>query len=158
MIEIWTDGSCSGNPGPGGWGAVVVEDGIVVNATSERSPQTTNNRMEMSAILWALENYGKESPLAIVWSDSAYCVNTFNTWMWSWKKNGWKRAKNQPIENLDLVQKYDSLINQGHRIDLRKVAGHSGVKYNEVADGLATGRLNPEEVMKLGWRLPLGVL
>ena len=149
MIEIYTDGSCNGNPGPGGWGAVVVKDGIVVNAVSERSPQTTNNKEEMKAILWALDNYGKEAPLSIVWSDSAYCVNTFNTWMWNWKRNGWRRAKNQPVENLNLVKEYDMLTQEGHRIDLRKVAGHSGVKYNEIADGLATGRLKPEEVIEL---------
>ena len=148
MIEVYVDGSCSGNPGPGGWGAVVVEDGKIIDAYSMRDNQTTNNRMEMTAILWATAGYGDLNP--VVYSDSAYAVNTFNTWMWSWKKNGWKRAKNQPVENLDLVQKYDSLINRGHRIDLRKVAGHSGVKYNEIADGLATGRIKPEEVINLG--------
>lgn len=106
--------------------------------------------MEMTAILWALETYGKLDILPIVWSDSAYCVNTFNTWMWSWKNNGWRRSKNQPVENLDLVQKYDSLISQNYRIDLRKIAGHSGLKYNELADALATGKVTPEEVIKFG--------
>lgn len=150
MIEVWTDGSCRGNPGPGGWGAVVVEDNNIIYCTSEQLPQTTNNRMEMTAILWALETYGKLDILPIVWSDSAYCVNTFNTWMWSWKNNGWRRSKNQPVENLDLVQKYDSLISQNYRIDLRKIAGHSGLKYNELADALATGKVTPEEVIKFG--------
>lgn len=148
MIEIYTDGSCSGNPGPGGWGAVVVEDGTVIFAESDRSPHTTNNEMEMTAIVWALWTYGKLDILPIVWSDSAYAVNTFNTWMWNWKNNGWVRGKNESIKNLELVKKYDDLISKGYRIDLRKVAGHSGVKYNEIADGLATGRLKPEEVIK----------
>lgn len=148
MIEVYVDGSCRGNPGPGGWGAVVVENGKIINAYSMRDGYTTNNRMEMSAILWAAAGYGDLNP--VVYSDSAYAVNTFNTWMWNWKNNGWRRAMNQPIENLDLVRKYDELIQKGYRIDLRKVAGHSGVKYNEIADGLATGRIKPEEVMKLG--------
>lgn len=147
MIEIYVDGSCRGNPGPGGWGAVVVENEKIISAHSMKDGWTTNNRMEMSAILWATAGYGDLNP--IVYSDSAYAVNTFNTWMWNWKNNGWRRAMNQPIENLDLVRKYDELIQKGYKIDLRKVAGHSGVKYNEVADGLATGRLKPEEVMKL---------
>ncbi len=141
LLEIYTDGACSGNPGPGGWGAVVVDDDTMVDEISERTPQTTNNREEMKAILWAIEMYGKESPLPVVWSDSAYCVNTFNTWMWNWKSNGWKRAKDQSIENLDLVKQYDSLISRGFRIDLRKIEGHAGHKWNEYADGLATGRI-----------------
>ena len=148
MIEVYVDGSCRGNPGPGGWGAVVIEDGKIINAYSMRDGLTTNNRMEMTAILWATAGYGDLNP--VVYSDSAYAVNTFNTWMWNWKNNGWRRARNQPIENLDLVQKYDNLIRQGYRIDLRKVAGHSGVKWNEIADQLATGAITSEEAMKLG--------
>ena len=105
--------------------------------------------MEMTAIIWALEHYGNVSG-TIVYSDSNYCVNTFNTWMWGWKNNGWKRPKNQPVENLDLVKQYDALIQRGNRIILQKVPGHSGIKYNEIADGLATGRLTPEEVLKNG--------
>lgn len=150
LIEIYTDGACSGNPGPGGWGAVVVEDGNVIYAASERSPHTTNNQMEMSAILWALEYYGNLDLLPIVWSDSSYAVNTFNTWMWNWKENDWHRQGDLPIKNLDLVQRYDELIQQGHRIDLRKVKGHSGVRFNELADQLATGKISPEEVLEIG--------
>ena len=150
MIEVYTDGACSGNPGPGGWGAVVLEDGIVINAASERSPQTTNNKEEMKAILWALQTYGKERPLPIVWSDSAYSVNTFNSWMWNWKNNGWLKSDGREPENLDLITRYDELTKRDYRIDLRKVAGHSGVKYNEVADGLATGKIRIEEAMNIG--------
>ena len=147
MIEIFTDGSCRMNPGPGGWGAVVIKDGKVINAFSAQEVQTTNNRMEMTAILWALATYGDVNP--IVHSDSAYAVNTFNTWMWNWKKNGWVRPKGKPVENLDLVQKYDNLISKGYKIELRKVAGHTGIKWNEIADALATGRMKVEEVLKL---------
>ena len=147
MIEIFTDGSCRMNPGPGGWGAVVTKDDKVINAFAARENQTTNNRMEMSAILWALAAYGDVNP--VVYSDSAYAVNTFNTWMWNWKKNGWVRPKGKPVENLDLVQKYDNLVSKGYKIKLRKVAGHSGIRYNEIADALAAGRMKVEEVLKL---------
>lgn len=150
LVEIYTDGSCRGNPGPGGWGAIVITDGIITAATSSQSPHTTNNQMEMSAIIWALEYYGKNELIPIVWSDSAYCVNTFNTWMWNWKNNGWKRAKNKPIENLDLVKRYFDLINQGNRIDLRKIQGHAGIYYNELVDKLAKGEITIEEIMKFG--------
>lgn len=148
MFEIWVDGSCRMNPGPGGWGAVVTKDDKVINAFAAREDQTTNNRMEMSAILWALAAYGDVNP--VVYSDSAYAVNTFNTWMWNWKKNGWIRPKGKPVENLDLVQKYDNLVSKGYKIELRKVPGHAGVQWNEVADALATGRMTIEEALKLG--------
>lgn len=147
MFEIWVDGSCRMNPGPGGWGAVVTKDDKVINAFAAREDQTTNNRMEMSAILWALAAYGDVNP--VVYSDSAYAVNTFNTWMWNWKKNGWIRPKGKPVENLDLVQKYDNLVSKGYKIELRKVAGHSGIRYNEIADALATGQMQVEEVLNL---------
>ena len=147
MFEIWVDGSCRMNPGPGGWGAVVTRDDKVINAFAARENQTTNNRMEMSAILWALAAYGDLNP--VVYSDSAYAVNTFNTWMWNWKKNGWVRPKGNPVENLDLVQKYDNLVSKGYKIKLRKVAGHAGVKWNEIADALATGQMQVEEVLNL---------
>ena len=135
------------NPGPGGWGAVVTRDDKVINAFAARENQTTNNRMEMSAILWALAAYGDMNP--VVYSDSAYAVNTFNTWMWNWKKNGWVRSKGKSVENLDLVQKYDNLVSKGYKIELRKVAGHAGVKWNEIADALATGQMQVEEVLNL---------
>lgn len=149
---IYVDGSCQGNPGPGGFGAVVVKDGIAINAYKERFDNTTNNRMEMRAIIWALENYGipdNKMDIPIVYSDSAYCVNSFNTWIKGWATNGWKRAKNKPLENLDLIKKYYQLINNGYSIDLRKVQGHSGIRYNELADRLATDKITVEEALKI---------
>lgn len=148
MIEIFTDGSCRMNPGPGGWGAVVTQDNKVIHAFAARENQTTNNRMEMSAILWALAAYGDLNP--VVYSDSAYAVNTFNTWMWNWKRNGWVRPKGKPVENLDLVQKYDNLVSKGYKIELRKVAGHAGVVGNTIADWLATGKITSKEVLQYG--------
>ena len=152
MIHIFVDGSCKGNPGPGGFGVVICQgewgdnpkDYKIINAYQERCSQTTNNREEMKAIIWTVENCGEADP--IIYSDSAYCVNTFSKWMYGWRDNGWKRPKNQPVENLDLVQKYYAL-SQTHNITLMKVPGHSGVLYNELADQLATGKITTEEVM-----------
>lgn len=141
-MVIYVDGSCKGNPGPGGFGVVVLNDkGDIINQYQEFCENTTNNREEMKAIIWALENYGKCVPSIIVYSDSAYCVNTFNIWMKNWKVNGWKRPKGQQVENLDLVKKYDKLINEGYLIDLQKVKGHADNEFNNLADKLATGYL-----------------
>lgn len=155
MITIFTDGSCSGNPGPGGFGVVVcehnwgapIEDYKVVYAYQEREDNTTNNRMEMKAIIWALENYGNSEPT--VYSDSSYCVNSFTKWIQGWKANGWARAGGKKLENLDLIKQYDSLVNnESRKIDLHYIKGHAGKTYNEIADDLATGRISIEEVMK----------
>lgn len=158
MVTIFTDGSCHFNPGPGGFGIVVYEswDGVhwaIIDAYQEKEyNDTTNNRMEMKAILWALKNYGDKhlGNIPIVYSDSAYCVNTFNDWMWKWKKNGWKRPKGKPVENLDLVMAYDKLITLGYKIDLRKVSGHTGEIGNELADSLATFKIKAEDIIEKG--------
>lgn len=161
MIVIYTDGSAKGNGkanAKGGFGIVVCqawgdegeENYTPINFYQEEEDGTTNNRMEMKAILWALENYGKPpegkesqwtSLMPIVYSDSSYAVNSFTVWIKGWKNNGWKRAHNKPVENLDLVKKWDELVGKGYAIDLRHCAGHSGNKWNELADALATGRL-----------------
>lgn len=155
MIIAYSDGSCSRNPGPGGFGAVILEswDHTIDNASlkdahSKRCDSTTNNREELKAILWIMEHYGKENVSPLVYSDSAYCVNSLTLWIGGWKERGWKRAGNKPLENLDLIQEYDRLYQEGYRIDLRKIPGHAGVKWNEVADKLATGKISKEEVMK----------
>lgn len=156
MKICYTDGSCRGNPGPGGYGAIVLETwdildhAIPINATAERSPSTTNNREEMKAIIWVMRNYGKDFPMPIVYSDSAYCVNSFTLWLDGWRRNGWVRAGNKPLENKDLIQEYDRLWQEGYRIDLHKVPGHAGIQWNEVADALATERMTIEEALKLG--------
>ncbi len=145
MLTIYTDGSCRGNPGPGGFGVIVVEDNKVTAAYQKQEDNTTNNRMEMKAIIYALKAYGEDNP--IVYSDSAYCVNSFTNWIKGWKANGWVRAGGKKIENLDLIKLYDSLT-EVHKIDLRKIKGHAGEIYNELADALATGRMSVDEVMK----------
>ena len=140
MLEIYTDGSAGPtNPGPGGFGVVVVSDGEIITYHSERCEQTTNNREEIKGILWALENYGKlQTP--IIYSDSNYCVQTFNDWMYSWERKGWKKSNNKTPENLDLIQKvYNLTVYENYMMNLVKVKGHSGLLYNELADKLAKG-------------------
>lgn len=143
MITIYTDGACSGNGkenSKGGFGVVVIKDDKIIDAYQEFSENTTNNREEIKAILWALKNYGypkDEFQYPLVYSDSMYCVNTFNEWMYNWARNGWIKSDKKPPENLDLIEEY---FNSDKKIELKYVRGHAGNKYNEIADGLATGR------------------
>ena len=138
---IYTDGACSANGSAaavGGFGVVVLDDNEnIIELYNKQNHNTTNNREELRAILYALIKYGKQTTPPIVYSDSAYCVNTFTQWMWSWAVKGWIKGDNKPPENLDLIQAYYDLWNHGYRIDLRKCLGHSGVKWNEMADKLA---------------------
>lgn len=151
MIEIYTDGSCRGNGKEnslGGFGVVsLVPDqscktGYRVDYIYNKLVEnTTNNRMEISALLealWAATNlYDDEE--CIVYCDSAYCVNMFNTWIRNWAANNWNRSKNQPIENLDLVQQlYPYAIKEFPKYSVVKVAGHCDIIGNEIADALAT--------------------
>ena len=141
MIEYYTDGACSANGSAnatGGFGVVGIENDQVVFTYSHHETGTTNNRQELKAILYTLINFGHENP--IVYSDSAYCVNTFNQWMYGWARNGWLKSDNKPPENLDLIQAYYNLIQEGKRIQLRKCKGHQGIIGNELADKLARGK------------------
>lgn len=135
MIEIYTDGSARPNPGPGGYGVVVYKDGERVKVHSKHFPQTTNNEMELSAILWAAINYGDKDNPPVVYSDSAYAINCLLTWSDGWCKNGWTRPKDQKIENLELIKAFYE--NFRGTIDLRKCSGHAGIEGNELADKLA---------------------
>lgn len=143
----YTDGSASPNPGPGGFGVVVLDDNEnLITTYSEQYDYTTNNKMELSAILWTFLKYGKpaaagKKPL-IVYSDSAYCVNTLTNWMFSWEKRGWLKADNQPPENLDLIIPFFKHLQNGNQIEIYKVKGHNNIIWNEVADQLATGKYN----------------
>ena len=149
MLEIYTDGSCKGNPGPGSWAAIVVEDGLVKEVTqSEVVPDTTNNRMEMSAILWAKNTYGScFINIPTVYTDSSYALNSFTKWIDGWRNNGWKKSDGSALENLDLIKMYDKWEQLGMMIDLKKVNGHSGHKWNELADQLATRKITPKEIL-----------
>ena len=146
MIEIYTDGACSGNPGPGGYGVVVVQDGKVINSASLPANNTTNNREEMKAILWAFGYYGQFNPT--VYSDSAYAVNTFTNWMWGWKNRGWVKSDKKTPENLDLVKAYDEICKIHGKLNIQHIKGHAGILYNELADQLATGKITPKEVLE----------
>ena len=141
---IYTDGSAHPNPGPGGFGVVVCDDNNnIITTYSKQTNNTTNNREEIKAILWALLNYGKSNEEVIVYSDSNYCVQTFTNWMFGWARNGWIKSDKKIPENLDLIQAYYNALNEGYKINLKKVKGHAGNKYNELADGLATGKVKP---------------
>ena len=141
---IYTDGACSGNGtqnSKGGFGVVVLDDNEkLINTCRISNTDTTNNREELRAIIWATWNYGNKANPPVVYSDSAYAVNTLTNWRFGWESNGWKKSNNQTPENLDLIQAYKELWDHGYRIDLRKCRGHAGNKWNELADKLATGK------------------
>ena len=145
---IYTDGSAHPNPGPGGFGVVVLDDDEnLITTYAEYEDNTTNNRQELKAILWALIKYGKSAAAGssppIVYSDSIYCVNTFTNWMYSWAKNNWIKSDKKIPENLDLIKAYYILCKErGYKIDLQKVKGHAGNRWNELADSLATGKIS----------------
>ncbi|GMK39517.1 ribonuclease H [Paenibacillus sp. CCS19] len=134
-ISVYTDGACSGNPGPGGWGAVLFF-GPHKKEASGGTKHTTNNRMEIQAVIEALQLL-KEPCQVAVYSDSAYVVNCFqNNWIRGWLRNGWKNSKGQPVENQDLWQKLWGLM-QIHRVTYIKVKGHSDNEWNNRCDELA---------------------
>lgn len=134
-VEIYTDGACSGNPGPGGWGAILVS-GEKEKEISGSAESTTNNRMELIAAIEALKRLKKPCRVKLH-SDSAYLVNAFRLgWLINWKRNGWKNSTKQTISNLDLWQELDRLSGI-HGIEWIKVKGHSGHEYNERCDALA---------------------
>ena len=151
-ITIYTDGSCLANGkeiNEGGFGVVVVDENENLLYTyKKRNKNTTNNREELRAILYAFLNYGvntsqngfSTSNIPVVYSDSAYCVNTFNSWVFNWARNGWVKSDGKTPENLDLIQAYYDWYQKGYRIELRKIKGHSGHVWNELADKLATDR------------------
>lgn len=148
-MKIYTDGSANPNPGPGGFGVLVLdnEEFFVYNIYTEKSSKTTNNKEELKAILYALKTYGVNifneefADIPIVYSDSAYAINTYSDWMWRWANNDWKKSDNTTPENLDIIMEYYNLWCEGYRIDLQKVKGHSNNKGNIIADALAQGKL-----------------
>ncbi len=134
-VVIYTDGACSGNPGPGGWGAVLMS-GERRKEIKGAEAATTNNRMELRAAVEALA--ALKTPCTVtLYSDSAYLINAFQqNWMARWEQNGWLTSKKQPVENADLWRQLISL-NRTHRVTWVKVKGHAGNKENERCDALA---------------------
>jgi ribonuclease HI len=136
---VFTDGSCEGNPGPGGWGFVWVEDDRIVAEQSGADADTTNNRMELTALIAAYRALPDDCAITIH-SDSQLCVKTINEWAAGWEKRGWRR-KSGPIANLPLVQELYDLANRHPRAKLVWIKAHDGSRWNEYADALATSYL-----------------
>jgi ribonuclease HI len=139
---VFTDGSANPNPGPGGWGAVYVVDGEIVAMDHGHDPDTTNNRMELQAIIRGIALVPAGTP-ATVHTDSRLAVQTLTEWAPGWKARGWKR-RTGPVENLDLVQEAYALVTARPEIELTWVKAHSGLRWNEVADSLSTAYTRTE--------------
>jgi ribonuclease HI len=134
LVTIYTDGACKGNPGPGGWGAWLSSKGKEIELFGGEM-NTTNNRMELTAVIEALASL-KRSCEVHIYTDSQYVRQGITEWIHNWKKRGWKTADNKPVKNADLWQRLDAL-RVLHRVDWRWVKGHSGDPGNERADMLA---------------------
>ena len=134
-VEIYTDGACSGNPGPGGWGAVLIYNGVEKQLSGSEK-ETTNNRMELSAVITALKALREPCNVTLT-TDSKYVCDAINKgWLTSWQKNSWKKADKKPVLNIDLWQELLPLLDK-HRVEFIWVKGHNGHKYNEICDKLA---------------------
>ena len=133
-VEVLTDGACKGNPGPGGWGALL-RFGAVEKSLYGGEANTTNNRMELMAAIEGLTAL-KEACDVLLVTDSQYVLKGVTEWMDGWKRNGWKTAAKQPVKNADLWQRLDAQV-QRHKINWKWVRGHTGHRENEIADSLA---------------------
>ncbi len=133
-VEIFTDGACKGNPGPGGWGALL-RYGETEKSICGGERETTNNRMELMAAIEALKSL-KQPCQVVLTTDSQYVRQGITQWMFNWKKNGWKTSAKQPVKNADLWKQLDDETKR-HDMDWRWVKGHSGHRENEIADALA---------------------
>ena len=133
---VFTDGACEGNPGPGGWGFVWVADNRIVREEHGNDPGTTNNRMELTALIRAYRALPEDATVT-VYSDSQLCVNTVNQWAAGWERRGWKR-KTGPIANLELVQELWTLSQARTGVQLTWIKAHDGSRWNEYADALAS--------------------
>lgn len=139
-VTIYTDGACSGNPGPGGWAAVLLHENNI-KEISGGNKNTTNNIMEITAVIEALKCLKFECE-AKVHSDSAYVVNCFNQgWIYNWRKNNWKTASKEPVKNKELWEELYNLV-QKHKVEFIKVKGHSDVELNNRCDELARAEIS----------------
>lgn len=136
LVDLYTDGACAGNPGPGGWAYILkhAQSGLA-REDHGGDPNTTNNRMELSAVIMGLRALTRPSRVRLH-SDSKYVLDGLNSWIKSWKKNGWKTAAKQPVKNEDLWRELDALRNE-HEVSFHWVKGHAGHPENERADELA---------------------
>jgi ribonuclease HI len=134
-LEIYADGACRGNPGPGGWGALLLFDGREKELSGSEA-LTTNNRMELTAVIRALESLKKPGTSARVYTDSQYVIKGIEEWIGNWKARGWRTADKKPVKNQDLWEQLDALAAL-HSLEWHWVRGHSGVVGNERVDQLA---------------------
>jgi ribonuclease HI len=134
QVEIYTDGACSGNPGPGGWGSVLMYNGHR-RELSGGERQTTNNRMELMAVIRALETLKRPCEV-VLHTDSTYVMKGMTEWLENWKRRNWRTADRKPVKNVELWQRLEQAIHR-HNVQWRWVRGHSGVPGNERADELA---------------------
>jgi ribonuclease HI len=134
VVRIYADGACKGNPGPGGWGAILRSGGVETELF-DGEIRTTNNRMELTAVIRALETL--EAPSTVeVYTDSQYVQKGISEWLHAWKRRGWRTADRQPVKNVDLWQRLDRAA-APHRVSWHWVKGHAGHPENERADALA---------------------
>ena len=137
--KIYTDGACSGNPGPGGWAAIIIENNEVKDMIYGNEKNTTNNKMELLAPIKAIEKFKKKSEISIM-TDSNYVKDGITIWIKKWEKNGWKTASRKPVKNKDLWKKLKNLSSK-HSIKWIWVKGHAHNKYNNIVDELAQGAI-----------------
>lgn len=158
-IVIYTDGSCHGNPGVGGIGAVLIRADGERKEISEGYANTTNNRMEMLAVICALDSLTQTYKAVVVRSDSSYVVNAFNQkWIEKWHKNGWRTANKKPVENRDLWERLVPLV-MAHKVKFEWVKGHSADANNARADELANaGADSPDKMADVGYQKGAGEL
>lgn len=138
FLQVYTDGACSGNPGPGGFGVIVLENNIKIHSHSEYSPNSTSNRMELSAVLWVIKNI--HCKRVHIYSDSEYVVKGINSWLNGWKKKGWKTTSGE-VKNLELWKDLDFHLEEkkknGIIFIIEWIKGHNKNKYNDEVDELA---------------------
>ena len=144
-IKIYTDGSSLGNPGPGGWGSVFVMEEKIIKELGDFEKETTNNRMELTAVIESLKylcgRQGLPQDKVTIFADSNYVLSGITSWIFNWEKNGWRTANKKPVLNQDLWKELIELIrNYDNKINWKKVKGHSGHIYNDRADEIATSR------------------
>mgnify|MGYP002713071422 CR=1 FL=1 len=139
-VTIYTDGACSGNPGPGGWGALLISK-AAEKEIYDGAADTTNNRMELTAAIEALEALKRACDVDL-FTDSSYVRNGITSWIANWKKNGWKNAQKKPVSNADLWQRLDK-ARERHQVTWHWVKGHAGHPENERADALARAGMQP---------------
>lgn len=134
VVEIYTDGACSGNPGPGGWAYVMLDGGSQIT-NSGADPDTTNQRMELMAAIMALESLPARAKVRL-YSDSQYVIKGMSEWIEGWKAKGWKTSNNKPVDNPDLWKRLDAVA-AGHHVEWIKVKGHDNHPQNEMVNKLA---------------------